>query len=432
MSTFRQRRGTAAALAAANETPAAGQIYVETDTFRLKVGDGATAYNSLPYISSPIASVSGLQAALDAKAALSHTHTIANVTGLQAALDGKQIAGSYAASVHSHSASDITSGTFSSSRLPASGVVAGTYTSVTVDSTGRVTAGGNATPYTLPIATASVLGGVKIGSGLALGGDGTISVPAGSVAVATSTVLGAVKIGSGVSVAGDGTISVSFPVSSVAGKTGVVSLVKADVGLGNVDNTSDASKPISTAVQAALDGKQAAGSYAAAVHAHVIADVTGLQAALDGKQATGSYAAAVHAHAIADVTGLQSALDGKQASGSYAAATHTHDASAINAGTVASARLPLATTSVVGGVKIGAGISVSVDGTISVSGVSSQAVLVDSSAGTTVYVGKATAGTAASSSGWTIKRTTFSSLGALQTTTTATGIWNNRTSLSYS
>lgn len=41
-------------------------------------------------------------------------------------------------------------------------------------------------------------------------------------------------------------------VTSVAGKTGVVTLVKADVGLGNVDNTSDANKPVSTA-QAAAD-----------------------------------------------------------------------------------------------------------------------------------------------------------------------------------
>jgi len=49
----------------------------------------------------------------------------------------------------------------------------------------------------------------------------------------------------------------SIPVTSVAGKTGAVLLVKADVGLGNVDNTSDVNKPISTATQAALDGKQA-------------------------------------------------------------------------------------------------------------------------------------------------------------------------------
>lgn len=72
-----------------------------------------------------------------------------------------------------------------------------------------------------------------------------------------------------------------------------------------------------TGLQAALDGKQAAGSYAAAVHGHSIADVTGLQTALDGKQAAGSYAAASHTHVIADVTGLQAALDGKQPAGSY-------------------------------------------------------------------------------------------------------------------
>jgi len=46
-------------------------------------------------------------------------------------------------------------------------------------------------------------------------------------------------------------------VMSVAGKQGNVILVKADVGLGNVDNTSDADKPISTATQAALNAKEA-------------------------------------------------------------------------------------------------------------------------------------------------------------------------------
>jgi len=46
------------------------------------------------------------------------------------------------------------------------------------------------------------------------------------------------------------------PVTSVAGRTGVVVLGKGDVGLGNVDNTSDASKPVSTAQQTALDGKE--------------------------------------------------------------------------------------------------------------------------------------------------------------------------------
>ncbi|QBP33264.1 minor tail protein [Gordonia phage BrutonGaster] len=56
-------------------------------------------------------------------------------------------------------------------------------------------------------------------------------------------------------------------VTSVAGKTGAVSLVKGDVGLGNVDNTSDLNKPISTATQTALDGK------ANASHTHTAADL---------------------------------------------------------------------------------------------------------------------------------------------------------------
>ena len=49
------------------------------------------------------------------------------------------------------------------------------------------------------------------------------------------------------------------PVQSVAGKTGAVTLVKGDVGLQNVDNTSDLNKPISSATQAALDGKVGTG-----------------------------------------------------------------------------------------------------------------------------------------------------------------------------
>ena len=45
-------------------------------------------------------------------------------------------------------------------------------------------------------------------------------------------------------------------VTSVAGKTGAVTLVKADVGLASVDNTADTAKPVSTAQQTALDAKQ--------------------------------------------------------------------------------------------------------------------------------------------------------------------------------
>lgn len=53
-------------------------------------------------------------------------------------------------------------------------------------------------------------------------------------------------------------------------------------------------------------------TFTPSAHTHPISDVTGLQAALDGKQASGSYANATHSHVISDVTGLQTALDGKQ------------------------------------------------------------------------------------------------------------------------
>lgn len=83
-------------------------------------------------------------------------------------------------------------------------------------------------------------------------------------------------------------------------------MARENIGLGRVNNTSDQDKPISTATQAALNGK------ADTAHNHAVADVTGLQAALDGK------AAASHTHPISNVTGLQTALDGK------AAVNHTH------------------------------------------------------------------------------------------------------------
>ena len=97
-------------------------------------------------------------------------------------------------------------------------------------------------------------------------------------------------------------------------------------------------------LEKALDGKQASGSYAAASHnqaSNTINAMTGyskattasaiattdslntaigkLEKALDGKQASGSYAAAVHTHNTGDVSGLDDALAAKLSanSGSY-------------------------------------------------------------------------------------------------------------------
>jgi hypothetical protein len=69
-----------------------------------------------------------------------------------------------------------------------------------------------------------------------------------------------------------------------------------------------------------------------------------------------------HTHAIANVTGLQTAIDGK------ANTSHAHATSDITSGTFVPARLPVATCTTVGAVRIGSGLSVTGDGIISASG----------------------------------------------------------------
>lgn len=72
-------------------------------------------------------------------------------------------------------------------------------------------------------------------------------------------------------------------VQSVAGKTGNVGLVKADVGLGSVDNTADTAKPVSTAQQSAIDAAKSRDNHTGS---QAISTVTGLQSALDAKAGT--------------------------------------------------------------------------------------------------------------------------------------------------
>lgn len=62
--------------------------------------------------------------------------------------------------------------------------------------------------YVLPPATASTLGGVKVGSGVSVTGDGTISVQGYTLPAATADTLGGVKVGTGLS-ASAGVLSVN-------------------------------------------------------------------------------------------------------------------------------------------------------------------------------------------------------------------------------
>lgn len=95
--------------------------------------------------------------------------------------------------------------------------------------------------------------------------------------IATDAVLGVVKQGSNITIANDGTIS--SPIASVAGKTGAVTLDKSDVGLGNVDNTADLDKPISTLTQAALDLKANAADVYTKTETYNKTEIDGMLAA---------------------------------------------------------------------------------------------------------------------------------------------------------
>ena len=107
-----------------------------------------------------------------------------------------------------------------------------------------------------------------------------------------------------------------------------------------------------------LDGKTAA-QFAAAQHTQAIGTINGLQDALDGK------AAAAHAHAIADVTGLQAALDGKINTTYTLSITGNAIILTPSSGDAQQITIPIATASALGLVKIGTGLAIAADGTIS-------------------------------------------------------------------
>ena len=124
-----------------------------------------------------------------------------------------------------------------------SGASAGTYTKVTVDVRGHVTAGTALAAADIPLATASVVGGISVGSGLSVTGGGVLnhsnSVTAGTTSgitidaqghitgavalvsadlpLASAGVPGAVSPGTGTSVSGAGALSVTAATSSALG-----------------------------------------------------------------------------------------------------------------------------------------------------------------------------------------------------------------------
>lgn len=225
------------------------------DVTLVKADVGLALVDNTPDASKPVSTAQA--AAIATKAALSHTHAVADVAGLQDALDSK--AGVNAAV----NASQVNAGT---------GVIVparlGTGTAITTkflrgDGTWQTVSGG---------------GGGAVSSVQGLTGD--VVLDAGAVGALPSSYVA--------------------PVTSVAGLTGAVTLNKNSVGLGNVENTSDAAKPISTATQAALDLKAADSA---------VVKLTGNQTVAGVKTFSSSPVVPDGSFTVAKTTGLPTALD---------------------------------------------------------------------------------------------------------------------------
>lgn len=148
-----------------------------------------------------------------------HTHAISEVTGLQIALDGKADDGDLTTEATARAAAD----TALDERLdPVEAKLAG------------ITSGATANAADADLRDRTTHTGVQAistvtGLQTALDGKQTVSAVLNFLATASAGTAAAVKT--------------------------LLALVKGDVGLGNVDNTSDSAKPVSTAQQAALDLK---------------------------------------------------------------------------------------------------------------------------------------------------------------------------------
>lgn len=196
----------------------------------------------------------------------------------------------YASTTHTHNAADITSGTFDITRLPtgttSTSVAVGNHShadyspaahnhdtryytetemdaflSDKLDTSEKGLANGVATLGADSKIPASQLPAIAIKDTFTVANQSAmlaLTAQRGDMAIRTDSGQTFVLASDSPSTLGDWkelTTGYTSPVTSVAGRTGDITLTKTDVGLSNVNDTSDLGKPISTATQNALDEK---------------------------------------------------------------------------------------------------------------------------------------------------------------------------------
>lgn len=148
---------------------------------------------------------------------------------------------------------------------------------------GSIKCGGDSGGYTLPPATVDTLGGVMIGDNVSVTADGTISVDLSAYLKSADISDWAKSKNKPTYTADEVGAAKKNHTHNMSDITDMPEWAKAEskptytaseVGLGNVDNTADIDKPISTATQTALDGKSDTG------HTHTVSDITDMPAYL--------------------------------------------------------------------------------------------------------------------------------------------------------
>jgi hypothetical protein len=229
------------------------------------------------------------QTALDGKAATSHVHAIGDVTGLQTALDNKQASGSYAT---------LTDGKVPSSQLPS-------YVDDVIEVTNLAA---------LPVSGETGKIYVTLDSNKTYRWSGSAYVEISASPGSTDSV----TEGSINQYYTDARASAAAPVQSVSGRIGIVTLTKNDVGLSNVDNTSDINKPISTSVQNALDLKSNSG------HSHASSNITDFNSSVSGLLPVKDILSGQYVDVSANSGSYTISVSGLQPSGNYSTVGHSH------------------------------------------------------------------------------------------------------------